>query len=206
MTLSTSDVQAINSMIETALRSAKISSAGGKSPVENSVVSISDFALPAGVADESVAETAAGNDGAGGSGGLPGGLGPEDIGNALGATGGRGAGAFVSRAAALTPLAVPVAAAVSTGPVVDQVISELQRPGGFIDKRVRIVAQDEAFAGLDRQTRQNTRIGDRQVIIQQFDGFRNFDGIASTNTSRLIRENADRVLDIGLFDRASGVR
>ena len=78
-------------------------------------------------------------------------------------------------------------------------------PGGPLDIRVKIIARDEAFAMLDRQTRQNTRIGDRQVIIQTFQGFRNFEGYGSTSTGELIRQNADRVLDIGLFDRAQGV-
>ena len=73
-------------------------------------------------------------------------------------------------------------------------------------KRVKIDARNELLAGLDRQTRQNTRIGDRQVVIQQFQGFRSFDGYGSVNTSRLIRENANRVLDIGLLDRAGGVQ
>lgn len=85
------------------------------------------------------------------------------------------------------------------------IIKELQRPGGFFDKRVKIDARNEAFSVLDRQTRQNTRIGDRQVTIQQFEGFRNFEGYASTSTGELITKNADRVLDIGLFDRAQGV-
>ena len=78
-------------------------------------------------------------------------------------------------------------------------------PGGPFDKRVKIFAREEAFAMLDRQTRQNTRIGDREVIIQQFQGFRNYEGFASTSTGELIRENADRVLDIGLFERAQGI-
>jgi hypothetical protein len=84
-------------------------------------------------------------------------------------------------------------------------IKELQRPGGLFDKRVKIDARNEAFAVLDRQTRQNTRIGDRQVIIQQFEGFRNYEGFASTSTGELINKNADRVLDVGLFDRAQGM-
>jgi len=85
------------------------------------------------------------------------------------------------------------------------IVEELTRPGGLLDKRVRIDASEEAFAEIDRQTRQNTRIGDRQVIIQQVQGFRANDGFLSTNTSDLIRDNADRVIDIGLFDRAQGL-
>ena len=99
----------------------------------------------------------------------------------------------------------PALVAIMVVQLLPEIIKGLQRPGGFLDKRVKIDARNEAFAELDRQTRQNTRIGDRQVIIQQFEGFRNFEGFASTNTSRMIRENADRVLNISLFDRAQGV-
>jgi len=119
--------------------------------------------------------------------------------------GGLGLLTSVGGAAGLAPLLGPVALGLAIQPLTEAIIKELQRPGGFLDKRVKIDARNESFAELDRQTRQNTRIGDRQVIIQQFEGFRNFDGFASTNTSSLIRENADRVLDIGLFDRAQGI-
>ena len=57
---------------------------------------------------------------------------------------------------------------------------------------------------LDRQTRQNIRIGDQRVIIQQLQGFRANNGYLSTNTLELVRSNADKVADIGLFDRAEG--
>jgi|APSaa5957512535_1039671.scaffolds.fasta_scaffold01948_9 hypothetical protein len=89
--------------------------------------------------------------------------------------------------------------------MIPEIIKELSRPGGLMDKRVKIDARNEAVSVLDRQTRQNTRIGDRQVIIQQFEGFRNYDGYASTSTGELISKNADRVLDVGLFDRAQGM-
>lgn len=135
------------------------------------------------------------------------GLRPDNISGLLQLVGGKGAIGSISRVAGLAvPLTGPVATSLMIEPVTKAVIAELQRPGGFMDKRVKIDAQKEFFAALDRQTRQNTRIGDRQVIIQQFDGFRNFEGFASTNTSRTIRDNADRVLDIGLFDRAQGVQ
>jgi len=132
------------------------------------------------------------------------GISPQNTTNLLKMTGGAGIiGLGLGAAGRLLP---PVVAVLFVTQMIPLIIKELQRPGGFMDKRVKIDAREEAFAGLERQTRQNTRIGDRQVIIQQFEGFRNFEGFASTNTSRLIRENADRVLDIGLFDRAQGVR
>jgi hypothetical protein len=139
-----------------------------------------------------------------------GGISPKNLPSLLQSTGGggllSGTGGITRIAALAGPVAAPLAIALMIEPMTKAVIKELQRPGGFLDKRVKIDAQKEAFAELDRQTRQNTRIGDRQVIIQQFDGFRNFDGFASTNTSELIRTNADRVLDIGLFDRAEGLQ
>ncbi len=135
------------------------------------------------------------------------GLKPENIGGLLSLTSGKGSLGLISRIGGLAgPIAGPLAIAFLIEPVTKAVINELQRPGGFMDKRVKIDYSKEVFAELDRQTRHNTRIGDRQVIIQQFEGFRNYDGFASTNTSAMIRSNADRVLDIGLFDRAEGVR
>jgi len=136
------------------------------------------------------------------------GLNPRNIPTLMALSSGRGGLQLLTRlggVAGLTALLGPLAVGLAVQPVTEAVIKELQRPGGFLDKRVRIDAREEVFAGLERQTRQNTRIGDRQVIIQQFQGFRSFEGYASTNTSRLIRENADRVLDIGLFDRAQGL-
>ncbi len=135
------------------------------------------------------------------------GINPKDLAGNLAMLrgGGLNAGSF-ARFGAIAGLAAPVAIGLMVQPVTEAVVAELQRPGGFLDKRIKIIAEEEAFAGLERMTRQKTRIGDRQVIIQQFEGFRTDDGNLSTNTSDLIRENADRVLDIGLFDRASGVR
>jgi len=136
------------------------------------------------------------------------GINPKNLPNLLALSSGRGGLSLLSSiggAAGLSAFLAPVAIGLAIKPVTEAIIKELQRPGGFLDKRVKIDARNEAFAELDRQTRQNTRIGDRQVIIQQFEGFRNFEGYASTNTSALIRQNADRVLDIGLFDRAQGL-
>jgi hypothetical protein len=137
------------------------------------------------------------------------GINPQDIiksglqgGGSLTGLGLAGLGKLGTLASSVFP---PALVAIMVVQLLPEIIKGLQRPGGFLDKRVKINARNEAFAELDRQTRQNTRIGDRQVIIQQFEGFRNFEGFASTNTSRMIRENADRVLDIGLFDRAQGV-
>ena len=136
-------------------------------------------------------------------------LDPKNIGNVLSSTGGAGGFSGVAGITKLAsfaaPIAAPLAIALSIKPITEAIIKELQRPGGFLDKRVKIDARKEAFSMLDRQTRQNTRIGDRQVIIQQFEGFRNFEGHASTNTQELVRESGTRTANIGLFDRAQGV-
>lgn len=118
-----------------------------------------------------------------------------------------GAGAMRLGAAAIGgPAGMVLLAALLAEPTLKLIIAELQRPGGFLDKRVKIDATKEGFGLLQRQTRQNMRIGDEQIIIQQFSGFRSDNGYSSTNTSKLIRLNADRVLDIGLFERAEGLR
>lgn len=132
-------------------------------------------------------------------------LGKGDIGTALVASRGGNILPLLSRFGAAAGIAAPIALALLVKPIGEMIIKELQRPGGFLDKRVKIDARNEAFAMLDRQTRQNTRIGDRQVIISQLQGFRANEGFASTNTQALIRENAERVTDIGLFDRAGGL-
>lgn len=87
--------------------------------------------------------------------------------------------------------------------LIPEIIKTLTAPGGWLDKRVRIDVTKEVMGILDRQTLQNTNIGDRQVIIQQFAGFRSGDGEISTNTSKMITQNSGRTL--GLFDRSYGV-
>ena len=133
------------------------------------------------------------------------GIDPAQTANLLKMTGGQGGIGMMGKFGALAGLSAPFAISMMVQPITEAVINELQRPGGFMDKRVKIIAEEEAFAMLDRQTRQNTRIGDRRVIIQQFEGFRAGTGFASTDASRMIRENADRVLNAGLLDRAEGI-
>jgi len=190
MTLTQQDLESILEM----LKSAVITSAGNPDRAINRVTSVENLPVVSGGDQEGATE------------GIGGGrIGTGDIGTALQASRGGNIPALLSRFGSFAGIAAPVAAAFLIQPIAEQVINELQRPGGILDKRVKIDSRNEAFAELDRQTRQNTRIGQRQVIIQQFEGFRNFEGHASTNTSRMVRENADRVLDIGLFDRAQGV-
>lgn len=134
------------------------------------------------------------------------GIDPSNLANLLSMTSGKGGLGLMGRIGGIAGLGAPIGVGLMLPTVVQAVIKELQRPGGLLDKRVKIDARNETLAELSRQTRQNTRIGDRQVIIQQFQGFRNYDGYASTNTRDLIRDNADRVLNIGLLDKAQGVQ
>jgi len=133
------------------------------------------------------------------------GINPGELTKFLSFSGGQGITGLLTRFGGLAAIGLPIAGALSIKPITEAIIKELQRPGGFLDKRVKIIAEEQLLAGLDRQTRQNTRIGQRQIIIQQFQGFKNFEGFASTNTSNMIKENSNRVLDIGLLDRAQGV-
>jgi len=222
--------ETINRMIRTIIESSTWTSAGGNNPVENFIKEYRGVENPD--LDSEIRAIMSGSTGEGSeatleiSGGSPGkqkilssmskedvegmfgkvGLKPQNIAGMLSMTGGQGvSGLLVRGAGLLGPIAGPLAIAMLIEPVTKEIIKELQRPGGFLDKRVKIDSRKEAFAELDRQTRQNTRIGDRQVIIQQFEGFRNFEGFASTNTQELVRESGTRTTNIGLFDRAGGV-
>ena len=193
-------IQQINELIRFALTNTKITSAGGDSPKINTVIAIESVQSPA-FPDEGI--NIAGGDTAGiGTPSAIGGFKPTDVTLALSASRGANLSGVIGRfGGSLGPAAI-IAVIPQLVPIIAE---ELTRPGGLLDKRVRIDAREEAFAEIDRQTRQNTRIGDRQVIIQQVQGFRADNGFLSTNTSDLIRDNADRVLDIGLFDRAQGL-
>lgn len=193
MTLTADDVELIRAM----MLSMKITSSGDPGRDINRVLDIAN--IPPITEGGSTP-----NDGVGGFGDF-GGINPRDAVGGLQNIRGGGMMSLVSRGASFAGATAALTVPLMIQPVTEGVIDELQRPGGFMDKRVKIDSRNEAFAELDRQTRQNTRIGDRQVIIQRFEGFRNFEGTMHSNTSKMIRENADRVLDIGLFDRAQGV-
>ena len=193
MTLSVDDVEKINSMIKFAALNAVIASPR-----------FSDYRIQDILNFEQADQTSEGEEAGGGVGGGSSKLGANDIGTALSASRGGNIPALLSRFAGFAGIAAPVATAFLIQPIAEKVIDELQRPGGILDKRVKIDSRAEAFAELDRQTRQKTRIGDRQIIIQQVVGWRSDNGNLSTNTSKMITENSNRVLDIGLFDKAKG--
>jgi hypothetical protein len=188
----------INEMIRFQLLNLEITSAGGDSPRINRVLNILD-AKQADLESLMETQTVSSSEGAPG---LSTGVKVGDVGTALRASRGDLSGVLSRFGGTGIP---HIALAIAVTQLIPLIISELQRPGGFLDKRVRIDAREEAFAELDRQTRQNTRIGDRQVIVQTVSGFRSNEGAFSTNTLDLIRENANRVTDIGLFDRAQGL-
>jgi len=193
----------INEMIKFAMLNMKITSAAGTSPLINRVLDIDNLQER----DLEAFLSAQEGDGAQVAGIPPGhpSLKPKvgDVGLGLNLMKGQGLQGLLARAGAT---GIPqISMAILITQLIPIIVKELQRAGGFLDKRVKIVAQDELFAGLDRQTRQNIRIGDQQIIIQQLQGFRADNGFLSSNTLDLVQKNADRVTDIGLFDRAQGM-
>jgi len=193
----------INEMIKFAMLNMKITSAGGISPRINRVIDIDNLQerdLEAFLSSQE-------GDGAQVAGIPPGhpSLKPKvgDVGLGMNLMKGDGLQSLLARAGGS---GIPqIALAIAITQLIPLIVKELQRPGGFLDKRVKIIAQEEFIAGLDRQTRQDIRIGDQQVIIQQVQGWRASNGYLSTNTLDLVQKNADRVIDIGLFDRAEGM-
>lgn len=192
----------INEMIKFALLNIKITSAAGLSPRINRVIDIEN--LQERDLEQFLSTSGEGSKVAGVPPGHPS-LKPRtgDVGLGFSLLRGEGVSSLLGRAGATGIPQISIAIALTQ--LIPLIIKELQRPGGFLDKRVRIVAQEELFAGLDRDTRQNIRIGDQQIIIQQLQGFRASDGFLSSNTLDLVRTNADRVTDIGLFERAQGM-
>ncbi len=193
----------INRMIATQIESLEITSAN---PTHiNHVIQVNQLISP----DLESETGGGGTKSQSGSDSIPemaGKFGPKDVPLALKATGGQGLTSVASKfAGGAAALAGPLAIAFIVPQMIPIIIDELTRPGGIMDKRFRIEAEKEFFNGMDRQTRQNTRIGDRQVIIQQIQGFRASEGSLSTNTLDIITQNSGRVLDIGLFDKAAGL-
>lgn len=89
-----------------------------------------------------------------------------------------------------------------------EVFEWLTRPGGWLDLRFRRYMEKEANAFLDRQTQRNTQIGIRPVYIQSVAGFRNINGIGNSNTLRQIREggtNGNRLAMIDITDHSKGL-
>lgn len=192
----------INKMIKTILESSTWTSAGGANPVDNFIKEFRGVENPD--LEQLLGQPSGGSQVAGIKAGDPS-LKPKtgDVGLGLNLLKGEGGSALLGRFGAT---GIPqIALAIAITQMIPLIVKELQRPGGFLDKRVKIIAQEESIAQLDRQTRQNIRIGDQQIIIQQVQGFRASNGFLSTNTLDLVQKNADRVIDIGLFDRAEGM-
>lgn len=111
-------------------------------------------------------------------------------------------------ARAILAAAMPIVAPAAVLAAKEAVIEELTRPGGLLDTRWKRDAPAEINAFLTRMQQQNTRIGDRQIIIQSSPGFSNRGGFAHDSILKRISENrgdAYRTSGIGLEDRAAGV-
>ena len=92
--------------------------------------------------------------------------------------------------------------------VAQYVFEEITRPGGKLDLRWKRQMDKEDTAFLDRQTKRNTQIGTRQVIIQSEKGFLQMNGAASENTLRQIRDggvDGNRLARVDLTDHAMGL-
>jgi hypothetical protein len=102
----------------------------------------------------------------------------------------------------------PLIVAMLAPAMAEEVFKWLTRPGGWLDIRFKRVLEAETNAFLDRQTQWNTQIGLRQVTIQSIAGFRNINGIGNENTLRQVREggaNGNRLALIDFTDHSKGL-
>ena len=196
-------VDVMRQMIEQALYSASISSAGGDSPkknyvfdgtvninpidyeeiLNNEMVGFMDEKLPQVIEErgEEIKESLLQSTEIAGMMGMMRG-GPLGLLNKLLAFGG------------------PLIVAVLAPAMAEEVFKWLTRPGGWLDIRFKRVLEAETNAFLDRQTQWNTQIGLRQVTIQSVAGFRNINGIGNENTLRQIREGGVSNTRLALID------
>jgi hypothetical protein len=197
---------AIKDLVYNTLDQALISSSGGDSPKTNRVMAIPEIDTAQletemeqlGILQESGETLEVGESGQGGGFGLS----ATDI---AGIIRNPSSAAF----SALMTAAAPVIAPLVIQQTVEAVIDQLTRPGGILDTRFRREVLNEVNAFLTRQQQQNTRIGDRNVIIQAAPGFSNRGGFGHDSILRRISENRGddyRTSGIGLNDKANGVR
>jgi len=201
-------------MIEQALESAVISSAGGDSPKKNYVFKGSVNINPIDFEDildnkmrDMVAEAMPQSVGTGTS------KEPAQVGGIDQAkdtlsllTGNIGA-TPQSIVASLVPLLGPAMLIFMLPQIVKFVINEMIKPGGPFDVRFKREIQKEHYAFYNRQTQWDTQYGYRNVIIQGVDGFKAEQGSFHGSTFRDIKEgtgNGYRMSTIGLTDKAYG--
>ena len=103
------------------------------------------------------------------------------------------------------PHAALVALAVSLVPLL---LKELAKPGGLMDVRWKRQITEEINGFMDRQTKRNSQIGTRSIVIQSRAGFIGINGANNSNNLREIREggvNKDRLARIDLKDHTKGL-
>lgn len=88
--------------------------------------------------------------------------------------------------------------------LVEAVIREITKPGGWFDMRFKRDIPAELNNLFSRMEKQNRRLGITQVIITSTTGFRQMQGANSGNTFAHIRESG--YANIGLVDKAAGWR
>ncbi len=114
-------------------------------------------------------------------------------------------GGLVADGLKILPHAALLALAISLVPIV---ISELSRPGGLMDVRWKRQVTDEINGFMDRQTQKNTQIGIRGITIQSRAGFIGINGANNSNNLREIREggvNRDRLARVDITDHSKGL-
>jgi len=122
-----------------------------------------------------------------------------------GARTGMGGGmALVGTMARLFP---PAMIALAIPFVVNAVLDELTKVGGVLDVRYRREITNEIENYWSRQVQYDTAVGNRQVILQTKASFGNLRGAGNSNTLRQVRENVNRLADVGLHveDKAQGL-
>ena len=201
-------------MVEQALNSAVISSAGGDSPKRNFVMSIdinsADFE---GILEDSIrnivnesleerelAYTPTAKEKSKSTN-------PAE--QALSFLGGKLGASPQSIVASLAPVLGPAIIVLMLPKILEFVLQELTKPGGVFDTRFRRELQKEQFGFYDRQLQYDSRYGHRNVIIQGVNGFKREQGAFHASTFRDITEGTGegfRLSRIGLTDKAYGFR
>jgi len=119
-------------------------------------------------------------------------------------TGMGGGAALLGSVARLFP---PVAIALAIPFVIDAVLDELTKAGGVLDTRYKRILTNEIENYMSRQMQYDTAVGNRQVIIQTKASFSNLRGAGNSNTFQQVRDNVNRLADVGLHvtDKAQGL-
>lgn len=113
--------------------------------------------------------------------------------------------AWISGALKVLP---PVALAFLAKEIAEMVFTEITKPGGVMDLRWKRQMEKENNAFLSRQTQRETQLGVRPVIINQSNGFIALNPALNYNNQKIIRDhNYEAASDpkLRLVDHAVGL-